>query len=245
MYDKRGNLVGVANGELADMQALDGSKLGPKQEADAEGLAALSDKGPDGPVAISFERDARVWRYDVSNSLDVPPTDIPAPAEIRTLDFNSGLEGLARFNADTLLAVAEIPQVRNSDHPAWLIPIPEKGRNRPFERLGVKEHPPYEISDAEMSPDGHDLYLLERHYYGPFGGVVVAVRRIAASDVEPGARLDGQEIAHFTMHENIDNMEGLASRSDASGHTMLYMISDDNYNLAMQRTVLLMFEVAS
>ena len=45
VYDKRGNLVGIANGELADMQALDGSKLGPKQEADAEGLAALSEKG--------------------------------------------------------------------------------------------------------------------------------------------------------------------------------------------------------
>jgi hypothetical protein len=243
LYDKRGYLAGIADGELADMQALDGSKLAPKSEADAEGLAPLSDKGPDGPVAISFERDARIWRYDVSGSLDVPPADIPAPAEIKTLDFNSGLEGLTRFNAETLFAVAEIPQVRNSDHPAWLIPIPEKGHNRPFERLGVKEHPPYEISDAEMSPDGRELYLLERHYFGPFGGVVVAVRQVPASDVKPGARLDGQEIAHFTMHENIDNMEGLASRRDFGGHTLLYMISDDNYNLTVQRTVLLMFEV--
>ena len=28
------------------------------------------------------------------------------------------------------------------------------------------------------------------------------------------------------------------------GKTLLYMISDDNYNLMLQRTVLLMFEVA-
>ena len=66
------------------MEALDGSKLKPKQEADAEGLAALSDKGPDGPVAVSFERDARIWRYDVTSSLDVRPADIPAPDEIKT-----------------------------------------------------------------------------------------------------------------------------------------------------------------
>jgi hypothetical protein len=39
-------------------------------------------------------------------------------------------------------------------------------------------------------------------------------------------------------------MEGLALRRDANGKTLLYMISDDNYNLMLQRTVLLMFEVA-
>jgi hypothetical protein len=73
--------------------------------------------------------------------------------------------------------------------------------------------------------------------------VVVAVQRIDASAVKPGARLNGEEIAHFTMHENIDNMEGMALRRDGGGHTLLYMISDDNYNLVLQRTVLLMFEV--
>jgi hypothetical protein len=45
------------------------------------------------------------------------------------------------------------------------------------------------------------------------------------------------------MHENIDNMEGLALRRGRNGKTLLYMISDDNYNLILQRTVFLMFEV--
>lgn len=241
-YDSGGRLTAIGEGQLADMEAQDGSKLAPKLEADAEGLAALSDKGPDGPVAVSFERDARIWRYDLSGSLNRSPTDIAAPKEIRTLDFNSGLEGLTHFSPDLLFAVAETPQIRGDDHPAWLIPVPN-ARSAVVAPLSVVHHEPYEISDAAMSPDGHELYLLERHYFGPIRGVVVAVRRVAASTVKPGARLDGAEIARFTMHENIDNMEGLALRRDASGHTLLYMISDDNYNLLLQRTVLLMFEV--
>lgn len=242
-YDKRGNLAGIADGTLADMEGLDGSKLKPKQEADAEGLAALTEKGPDGPVAISFERDARIWRYDVSSSLDVVPTNIAAPDDIKTLDFNSGLEALTRISPGMLLAIAETPQVRGNDHPAWLIPIPERKTGERYERLSIRHHDPYEISDAAMSPDGRWLYLLERHYFGPMGGVVVAVRRIAASDVRSGARLDGNEVARFTMHENIDNMEGLALRREKDGKTLLCMISDDNYNLTLQRTVLLMFEI--
>jgi hypothetical protein len=242
-YDDRGNLSGITDGQIADMEAADGSKLAPKAEADAEGLAAVSDKGLDGPVAISFERDARIWRYDVSSSLDVAPTDIPAPKEIRTLDFNSGLEGLTRFSPGLLFTVAETPQIRGNDHPAWLVPIPGQARTVQFAALSVIHHDPYEISDAAMSPDGRQLYLLERHYFGPIRGVVDAVRRIEASDVKAGARLGGSEIAKFTMHENIDNMEGLALRRDARGHTLLYMISDDNYNLVLQRTVLLMFEL--
>lgn len=243
-YDKRGNLAGITSGLLADMEGEDGSKLKAKIESDAEGLAVLSDRGLDGPVAVSFERDARILRYDTENSLDAVPTTIPAPDDIKTLDFNSGLEGLTRITPDTLFAVAESPQVRGNDHSAWLIPIPGRKPGARFERLSVKHHDPYEISDAAMSPDGRSLYLLERHYFGPVRGVVVAVRRVSTADVKPAARLDGEEIAKFTMHENIDNMEGLALRRDASGKTLLYMISDDNYNLTLQRTVLLMFEVA-
>lgn len=244
-YDRHGKLAGIGDGVLADMEGPDGSKLKTKQEADAEGLAALSGKGPDGPVAVSFERDARIWRYDLSNSLDVPPTNLAAPEEIKTLDFNSGLEGLTRFSPTLLLAIAETPRIRGNDHPAWLIPISGAKEATHSEQLSIRHHDPYEISDAAMSPDERSLYLLERHYFGPLRGIVVAVRRVPASTVNPGAQVDGEEIARFTMHENIDNMEGLALRRDAAGHTLLYMISDDNYNLMLQRTVLLMFEVES
>jgi hypothetical protein len=243
IYDKDDNLVGLQNGQLADLQDTDGSKLASKQEADAEGLAALTDRGLDGPVAVSFERDARIWRYDVRSSLDVAAKNISSPEDIKTLDFNSGLEGLTRLPSGALFAVGETPRTRGQDHPAWIIPIASGPASPHFEDLSVVHHDPYEISDAAVSPDGKWLYLLERHYFGPIRGVVAAVRRIDAASVKAGARLDGTDIAQFTMHENIDNMEGLALRRDPQGRTLLYMISDDNYNLLLQRTVLLMFEV--
>ncbi|HEY8697389.1 MAG TPA: esterase-like activity of phytase family protein [Rhizomicrobium sp.] len=243
-YDKMGRLAGIGEAQLADMQNLDGGKPMPKQEGDAEGLTALSDNGLDGAVAISFERDHRIWRYDLSRSLDVKPSAVPAPDAIKTLESNSGLEALTMLKPHSLLAIAETGQAANGDMPAWLLAYDGKEAGVEYGALSVKPHAPYEISDAAMSPDGRDLYLLERHYFDPIRGVVAAVRRIDAASVKAGARLEGEEIAEFTMHENIDNMEGLALRRSADGKTLLYMISDDNYNHTLQRTVLLMFEVA-
>jgi hypothetical protein len=243
-YDKNGRLVGIGEAQLADMENLDGGKPMLKQEGDAEGLTALSGKGLDGAVAVSFERDHRIWRYDLSRWLDVKPLAVSAPDAIKTLESNSGLEALTMLKPHSLLAIAETGQAANGDMPAWLVAYDGKDAGVQYGALSVKPHAPYEISDAAMSPDGRDLYLLERHYFDPIRGVVAAVRRIDAASVKAGARLEGEEIAEFTMHENIDNMEGLALRRSADGKTLLYMISDDNYNHTLQRTVLLMFEVA-
>lgn len=238
-YDAKGNLAGIEHGQLADMQDLDGKVMTGK-EGDAEGLALLT---PDinGPVAVSFERNHRIWEYDLSHGLDVKPTVVATPAEIKKLGFNVGLESLVLLHPATLLAIGEIPQLDpNGDHPAWLVPAP--GAQGSFERLSVKHHEPYEISDAALSPDGKHLYLLERHFYDLVRGLAIAVREVDASTISPGARLDGEEIASFTMHENIDNMEGIALRTGPHGETLIYIISDDNYN-PVERTLLLMFEL--
>ncbi|HKZ97087.1 MAG TPA: hypothetical protein VJ045_08915, partial [Hyphomicrobiaceae bacterium] len=42
----------------------------------------------------------------------------------------------------------------------------------------------------------------------------------------------------------IDNMEGLAVRQGAGGETLITMISDDNFNKVLQRTVLLEFALS-
>jgi hypothetical protein len=237
VYDSEGNLAGVEHGELADLLDLSGKAMTGKQ-GDAEGLAALSDKGPDGPVAISFERDHRVWRYDLTKGLDAMPSVFPTPSDIKTLPFNSGLESLTPTPQGSLLAIAETADAATNDHRAWLL----GGRDAAdFQTLSVKHHEPYEISDAMFGPDGN-LYLLERHYFDPLRGIVIAVREVDGKDVKPGAELDGSEIASFTLGENIDNMEGIALRRDASGKTLVYLISDDNYS-SIERTLLLMFEL--
>ncbi len=114
-------------------------------------------------------------------------------------------------------------------------------QNGKAETLSAAHHDPYEISDAAFGPDGN-LYLLERHYYDPIRGIVIAVREVDGASVKPGARLEGSEIASFTMRQNIDNMEGIALRRGPKGELLLYLIADDNYN-PLERTLLLMFEI--
>ena len=57
----------------------------------------------------------------------------------------------------------------------------------------------------------------------------------------PGATLDGEVLLAADLSQEIDNMEGLAVSRGASGETVLTLISDDNFNHFLQRTVLLQF----
>jgi hypothetical protein len=66
------------------------------------------------------------------------------------------------------------------------------------------------------------------------------LRRIAGASVKAGARLDGPVIFEAGITSQIDNMEGLAVSRDASGRTILTLVSDDNHSV-LQRTLILQF----
>jgi hypothetical protein len=242
VYDRHGDLAGVKNAQLADMRDLDGKTMS-KMRGDAEGLAARSPAGPDGPVLVSFEQKARVWRYATGRSLDARPKPVAMPKEIAVGDNNQGLEGLTMLDAHTMFAVMESPHADSPDMDAWLVCYPTPKSCARSGRLHVAFHAPYHVADAAMGPDGKHLYLLERRYLGLFGGLAVALREIDAASVKPRARLQGREIARFDSSEGMDNMEGLSLRRGADGKTYVYMISDDNYDHLLQRTLFLMFEL--
>ena len=69
------------------------------------------------------------------------------------------------------------------------------------------------------------------------------IRHIAARDLKPGAVLSGDILIEADMDYEIDNMEGLAAHLDEKKRTVLTLISDDNFNSFLQRTILLQFEV--
>lgn len=242
VYDDQGDLAGVGGAELADMRDRAGETM-PKRRGDAEGLAALSPAGLDGSVLVSFEQKARVWRYDVGRSLDARPSTVAMPGGIAVGDNNRGLEGLTLLDAHTLFAVMESPHGDSPDMDAWLVCYPQPGSCAHSGPLRVAFHRPYYISDAAMGPDGTHLYLLERRFLGLLGGLAIAVREIETDRVKPGALLQGVEIARFDGRAGMDNMEGLALRRGSDGKTYVYMISDDNYDHSLQRTLLLMFEL--
>lgn len=71
------------------------------------------------------------------------------------------------------------------------------------------------------------------------------LRLIQAKQLEPGAVIDADILVAADGRSEIDNMEGLATHVGAGGETIVTMISDDNYNHGLQRTVLLQFAISA
>ena len=77
-----------------------------------------------------------------------------------------------------------------------------------------------------------------------FAIVSALIRRVRDDDIVPGAVLDGEILARFIPPITVDNMEGIATRQGENGETLIYLVSDDNFSPLLQRTLLLMFELA-
>jgi hypothetical protein len=83
------------------------------------------------------------------------------------------------------------------------------------------------------------LLVLERRYR--IEGVKSRLRLVRRDELNPETRVEGEmlfDAASATNHE-VDNMEGLAVHACAGGQIIVTMISDDNFNHLLQRTLLL------
>ena len=84
--------------------------------------------------------------------------------------------------------------------------------------------------------------MLERRYVPPLDlAIRLRAFHVARLDESPTPR--PLTLAEMAWPLNIDNFEGLAVRTDAEGRTLVYILSDDNFNL-LQRTLLMMFVLA-
>jgi hypothetical protein len=71
--------------------------------------------------------------------------------------------------------------------------------------------------------------------------VSVRVRQISHRLIRPGSALGGRLVAEFAPPLLLDNYEGIAAVRDRSGEVHVYLASDDNFDRAQQRTLLLEF----
>ena len=137
-----------------------------------------------------------------------------------------------------IVAFAERTLDRNGHHRGW---IWHRGKVLPLALTNVAG---FDITDIAGAMDG-SLYVLERRFRWS-EGVKMRIRRIAAKRLKPGAVLSGEIMMAADLGSEIDNMEGLAIHRDAkSQRTVLTVISDDNFNSFLQRTILLQFDVLS
>lgn len=227
-YDGAGWLAGVGDGRIARLIGPDGRPLGSKHHHDAESLAALAD----GSLLVGFEQRHRVLRYPAGASpLTRAPVELPRPSLLADAPTNSGLEALVALDGGRVLAITEGLK-RDDGLAAFLID------GRRWSTLGYRAPRGFRPTGATRLPDGRILVLERR--FTLIGGVACRLALLDPADVRPGRLLSGREIAVLRPPLTVDNMEGVAARRGPAGETLIYLLSDDNFN-GLQRTLLLMF----
>lgn len=212
---------------------------------DTESLA-----GRDGSLYVGIERVHRVVAFDFARcgfrARAVEIKDIAAG--IAHLPSNQSLEALVApptgIYSKSLIAFSERGLDAAGNLEAFVIgPPPPPGKRRDNADFAVRRRDGFDISDATMLPGG-DVLLLERRFSW-WSGLAMRLRRLDIASIAPGALVDGSDLLEADGRTTqIDNMEGVSVHTDASGGVVLTLISDDNFNHLLQRTLLLQFRLA-
>lgn len=238
---KRNNnrLSQLSNTLVAPIHGQDGTILnkGKKWNADAEGLTWF-----EGSALISFERQQGKLR--IANlgqeGFSAPARILPESKMLNSLRGNRGIEAISvaprsSALAGSLVAIGE-RVLNGGNHTGWVL------KSNKFTRFFIRRRDDFDITAADFLPNG-DLLILERRFSLTLGSAV-RLRRISAFDLDPdrlpGKILDGVDLMTADLTHQIDNMEGMAVRTDANGMPIILLISDDNKNF-FQRTLLLEF----
>lgn len=239
VYD--GNrLTGVKNATLGPLQSLGSENLKRGRDRDAESTTLASGTLAKGSLLIGFEHNHRIGRFNIDDKgLSAPKSYITIPSSVKShITGNKGLEAITvlkgGLNKGALVAIGEQDRNRTDVLPGW---IWIKDEPKAFT---IKDIRGFNATDVASLPDG-GIILLERRYR-LLEGVKMRLRRFKPSEVRPGAELEGEILfeTDFLRHE-IDNMEGLGLHEGPDREIILTLISDDNFNHFLQRTVLLQF----
>lgn len=235
-----GRPAGIGEVRVGPLKALDGSILRRDRDRDAEAVVLLSGSTARGRLLIAFEQNHRIGHFDIdAEGVSAPKSYIRPDHSRGRMGVLKGFEAIevlqgGRFKG-SLVAIAERKHDSEGRHTGWLW---VGGKPQAFSLTDIGG---YDITDAAGLPDG-GLLVLERRFRWT-EGVKMRIRRIAAGELAPGAAIAGEVLLEATMAQEIDNMEGLAVHQDESGAPVMTVISDDNYNRGLQRTLLLQFRL--
>ena len=232
-----GKPAGVADAEMAPILGADGKPLAARGWYDVESLTEL-----DGKRYIGIERVEQIVRFDFRrDGLLARGEPIVVPPDFKTFAHNKSLECLTAPPkgsplAGNLIVVTERSLDSAGNHRSFLIKTDHGGDH--VERFSVVRSDDFDITDCTILPPG-DLLLLERRF-SPARGVAMRIRRVPLASIKPGALVDGRPLIEADLAYQIDNMEGIAVHRNASGETILTLVSDDNFSV-IQRNLLLQF----
>ncbi|CAN5398348.1 esterase-like activity of phytase family protein [soil metagenome] len=232
-------ITGLDAAEMAPILNAAGNPDTGKVLNDAEALAAWEPGMIGGKMIVGFERRVRAGLFEFKpNGFNARFQDLKLPAEVARGPSNEELESIGRFAsgpfAGSLIAISERNLDNNGDIRAWIW----GGKRRLA--FGIKQYEDYAITDLAILPNG-DLLTVERSF-GASRLPGMAIRRFSAADIVAGGAI--APILLFAgrapLHA-VDNMEGIALFQNAQGETIVTLLSDDNFNKTIQRTLILQF----
>lgn len=231
VYDRAGRLDAIApRAEIGVLQDSIGHPVRGRRR-DAEEITAL----PEG-IAIAFEGEHRVWVYPNGGApFARPPIVLDMPRGLARAPSNEGIETMTGLADGRLMVVTEGLFVAAGRLQGWVSEGPPHRAWSPIEWQTSGEFVP---TGAARLPSG-DVLVLQRRFSW-IGGLASRISRVAAHDIVAGALIAGVEIARLEVPVVHENFEGIAAAT-RGGDTLIYVISDDNYNAVLQRTLLLMF----
>lgn len=232
----QGKLSGFSDGQLCPLKNGWGEVLRGKK-GDAEALVILAD----GSLAVSFERNHRIDRYPPATAQRADCSKIEAARALyripswNSLPANGGFEALVALDETTTLAISEGGDTSDGRLIGWL--LRQQGSTSIYYQPSGNGYKP---TDLTRLPDGNIL-LLERRFT-ILSGVSSRLCLIDKESIKVDVTMTCNLIAEISSPLAAENYEGLSSRLDERGNTVIYMISDDNFN-PFQRTILMMFKL--
>lgn len=230
--------AGLRSARIGPLKSARGQELVRKRNSDAEAITLLDGTLTRGTLLIGFERNHRIGRFPIVDGIVQAPSGyLKMPDDARRMKANKGIEALTVLQGGSykgsVLAIAERFPDAQGHHTGW---IWVRGEPR---RFAVRDIGEFDITDVAALSDGSVLMLERRFRWTE--GVKMRLRYLPASQVAPGATIEGETLVEGDMSYEIDNMEGVAVHTGPRGETVLTLVSDDNFNTILQRTLLLQF----
>jgi hypothetical protein len=230
IQDQMGRLTGIDHWTIIPLKAPSGQPL-KQRMIDAEAVV----REPDGSWLVAFEQQHRIWHYPASpEAFDTLPVPLEVPGELSRAPNNGGLESMGRLPDGRLLVLTEKFYNADGSVKGWLL---SNGQATDVSYLVADSFVPTDLAVLSQG----DVLVLERRFQ-PTSGVAVRLRYLLGQQLRPEARLHGRELVSLSMPLVIDNFEGLAVRESPQGEILLYLVSDDNFNI-FQQTLLLQFRL--
>jgi hypothetical protein len=237
-YDGAGRLAGLADPRLVDLPGVDGWPFA-FGESDAESLVDADS------LEVGFEGRGNILAYGTEPPFAGPARRLPTPPALSACGRNRGLEAMADTGDGRRLLICEGRRGASSTVPAWVgTGDAWTAHEYPLLFEGGWAGEPFRPTGAARLPNG-DMLVLERRF-PPMGARLV---RLSAASLDGDGLLEPREVARLEAPLTMDNFEGVEARTDDSGRTLVYLLSDDNScakaggsgGPGLQRTLLLLF----